>query len=262
MASIYDVNGNEIVISGSADEIYNYAKWNGKKLLVEGNSLTANAKSWGYWLAQDLGMSLTNKATGGGAIPRWEQTGTTTITDIKAIVNDYPNQVDLLIAQGDTNIGSWAFGSVSDQMDGDDPKTTWAAAMNYWLRCVRAKYPNIVIVLIPDSVRYGGASWQHTGGSVQPYDYGLNLNQSVQYMSDIAKYNRCLYWDFDGATPFNPNHGADNYYTTITSGTADYTHPNVEFYKAKGHALAHWCAGLTFNPDAPNTALSDWTSYI
>lgn len=261
--SVYDFNGN-MLSSGASDGAnngYNYAKWNGKHLVTDGNSLVAST-NWGEHLASFLGMTHTNCGNSGSML-----TPTTdTVDTIKAnVANNYPAKCDLVILQGDTN--GTMDGSVSDQMDGASPKATWMARMNYLVRCIRAKYPNVVIVCIPDSVRYGYYMPNgNTGNSTQPYDFAGNI-ESLQKMREFAEYNRINFWNFDGSTPFNPNHD-DNYYSRLGDPedkhtTNDVVHPSVySFARAKGYAMAHFVAGLIFNPSAPNDAISNWEQFI
>lgn len=259
---IYDINGNSI-FNGTGGEttidnslLYNYTRWNGKSLVTEGNSLTAHNK-WGNYLAEFLGMTHTNVAMSGSAITTNPQTKGTTMEDIVANVNDnYPANVDLVILQGDTNVVM--DGEPSDQMDGDNPKTTWTARMNYMIRCLRAKYHNVVIVLMPDSVRYDG--------EVEAYEYERNRS-GRDAMKELAEYNRLAFFNVDCCTPFNPKYD-DNYYTrtgdpedshTAQAHGQDWIHPSPYSYtRSKGRALAEFVAGLVFDPNAPNTASEGW----
>lgn len=267
--ALYDISGNTISFgSGTVDNslLYNFTRWNGKILVTEGNSLTKH-NNWGDYLAELLGMSHINVAKSGSAITTNPDTGGVTMADIVANVSDnYPDAVDLVIMQGDTNVTM--DGDPSDQMDGDNPLTTWTARMNYMIRCIKAKYHNVVIVLMPDSVRY-----DYTGVEGDPGYTGsrvwetLNIND-YNKMKELAEYNRLAFFDFDHATPFNPRY-ADNYYTrtgdpgmshTIEVHGQDYVHPSVVSYtKSKGYALAQFVAGLVFDPNAPNTAADGWS---
>lgn len=247
----------------SLGEGYNYSKWEGKSLVTDGNSLVEST-NWGSHLASFLGMTHTNCGSSGSMIT----VPTDTTDTIKANVADnYPDAADLVILQGDTN-GAMD-GEVSDQMDdAENPKTTWTARMNYLIRCIRAKYPNVVIVMMPDSVRYGYTPLTATGenGIVNAYNYANN-DTSLQMMRKLAEYNRIIFWNFDGSTPFNPNHD-DNYYSRYYHENAQYgvaqdtVHPYSTYSKAKGYALAHFVAGLVFDPDAPNTAATDWQDTV
>lgn len=259
--ALYDISGNTISFgSGTVDNplLYNFTRWNGKILVTEGNSLTAS-NNWGQYLAEFLGMTHYNCAQSGGAIVKNDITKGYTMADIKANISDnYPENADLVILQGDTNIGM--DGDPSDQMDNaENPKDTWTARMNYMIRCLRAKYHNVVIVLMPDSVR--------CDGDVPGYELAKN-HDGYEAMRALAEYNRLAFFDFDHATPFNPRY-ADNYYTrtgdpgmshTIEVHGQDYVHPSVVSYtKSKGYALAQFVAGLVFDPNAPNTAADGWS---
>lgn len=257
--AIYDINGK--IISSDRESInnellYNFTRWKGKSLVTEGNSLTAHNK-WGNYLAEFLGMTHTNVAMSGSAITTNPQTNGTSMEDIKTNIKDnYPDSVDLVILQGDTNVNM--DGDPSDQMDGEIPKTTWTARMNYMIRCIRAKYHNVVIVLMPDSVRYDSET--------EAYELVKN-HTGYEAMRTLAEYNRLAFFDFDKSTPFNPKYD-DNYYTRTgdpeDSHSAkvhgqDWIHPSPYSYtRSKGKALAQFVAGLVFDPNASNAASEDW----
>jgi hypothetical protein len=224
--------------------LHNYRKWNGKSLVTDGNSLVDSC-DWGTDLAEFLGMTHTNCGLSGSMLVP----ATWTVADIKDNVNDnYPDAVDLVMLQGDTN-GAMD-GEASDQMDGDEPKTTWTARMNYLIRCIKARFHNVVIVLMPDSVRFDNMEKNRTAYSA---------------MKALAEYNRLAFFGFDHSTPYNPLHD-DNYYSRLGYGsghtTQDVVHPYEPYNVAKGRALAHWVAGLVFDPNAPNTAATNWQDTV
>lgn len=241
--------------------LWNYTKWSGKTLVVDGNSLVESV-DWGASLASFLGMTRVQCGDSGSELTKNETTGGRTRVDILNNIKDaYPAAADLVILQGDTNQGTLS-GDPTDQMDGENPKTTWTARMNYMIRCIKAKYPNVVLVLMPDSVRYDSASGQWPAS---PCIWYAGNAESRRAMKAVADANFCYYFDFDHDTPFDPLH-ANNYYSRLTAASnfteADGVHPNGNFAYAKGRALAHWVAGLTFHPDAPNTAREGWENYV
>lgn len=259
--AIYDYQGNVITVGG---DDYNVSKWSGKIAVVEGNSLVAST-NWGQYLASYLGMTVYNVAQSGSSIVVNPDTGGSTMTDIKNNVKDnYPDACDLVIMQGDTN--TTMDGDSSDQMDGNNPKTTWTAKMNYMIRCIKAKYHNVVIVLMPDSIRYDYVGLYGNPNATLK-TWGTNNVNQYEIMRNFAEYNRIAFFDFDHSTPWNPNY-ADNYYNwagdpnnshTFANNGMDYVHPSyVSYANAKGKALADFISGLVFNPSAPNTATSDW----
>ncbi len=260
--SLYDIHGN-IVSSGGGSLVddslfWNFKKWEGKHLVTDGNSLVAH-NNWGDYLAAFLGMTHTNCAMSGGSLTRYDETMGYTKEDIIAnIANAYPETCDLVILQGDTNVTMAA--DFSDQMDGDNPKDTWTARMNFMIRCIKAKYHNAVIVLMPDSVRYDNNVPSHE----------LEKNRTCyEAMKGVAEYNRIAFFDFDHATPYNPQY-VDNYYAwtgdpddlhNFKDHGQDFVHPSPHSYtEHKGKALAHFIAGLVFDPDAPNTAAEGWSN--
>ena len=248
----FDGNGKQVSLELSdMTLLHNYTKWNGKHVAADGNSLV-QSWNWLEHLADFLGMSYTNNGLAGSMIVA----PTSTMDDIKTdIANNYPDNLDLVILQGDTN-GAMD-GAPSDQMDGENPLNTWTARMNYFIRCLKAKYHNIVIVLMPDSVRYDGGVEQYT----------VEKNRtSYTAMKALAEYNRLAFFDFDHSTPFNPLHD-DNWYARYQHEASygisqDMVHPYTTYAVAKGKALAHFLAGLVFDPDAPNTAVADWQGTV
>lgn len=268
--ALYDINGKTIAVGGGAVDnslLYNFTRWDGKVLVTDGNSLTAHNK-WGNYLAEFLGMTHYNCAMSGSSLTRNEITKGYTMEDIQANIADaYPDSADLVILQGDTNVGM--DGDPSDQMDdATNPKDTWTARMNYMIRCIKAKYHNVVIVLMPDSIRYDYSGVEGSGGG-KTWETDNVLKYKA--MKELAEYNRLAFFDFDHSTPFNPNFD-DNYYTrtgdpedlhTAAVHGQDWVHPSPYSYtRSKGKALAQFVAGLVFDPNAPNTATANWQNDV
>lgn len=257
--TLYDINGNKIISSTSVEN-YNRDKWNGKVLVTDGNSLVASS-NWGEPLAEYLGMTHYNLGNSGSMITP----ASDTMETIKSnIANNYPSKADLIILQGDTN-GNMN-GEVADQMDGDEPKTTWCARMNYFVRCLKAKYHNVIIVIMPDSVRYDGGFEQYYPHMVHGEGFGNRNRESYEIMKAFAEYNRLLFWNVDGSTPFNPLHD-DNYYSRLgypnsTHPTQDYVHPYQSYVTAKGKAIGSYVESLIFDPNAPNDSTDGWEDLV
>lgn len=259
--AICDINGTVISndSSGGNTLLWNLQKWSGKVLVTDGNSLVGST-NWGTRLAEYLGMTHVNNGVYGG-----ELAGGTMSDIMENIATNYPDTCDLVILQGDSNVGD-TDGDVTQQMDGENPQTTWTARINYLVRCIKAKYPNVVIVLMPDSVRYdssdGKRYYQHPASP--NILYHLNRNSYIM-MKAIAEYNRHHFWAFDGDTPFNPTNSGNEYVIKTASSNFtenDGTHPGGYFAEAKGKALAWWCAGLTYHPDADNHYVEGWENTV
>jgi len=255
--------------------LWNYTKWKGKYIVADGNSLVASA-NWLKYTCGFLGAVEVNMGKSGGAITRPDQpSANATIEEKKQFIvdnvaNNYPDKADLIILQE----SSFLDGEYSDQMDGADPKTTWTARMNYMIRCLKTKYPNVVIALMPDPTWYG-VSTSTDGGN----DSGSITSVTDQYMNSrnhnslekirgLAEYNRLAFFDVDHSTPFNPLR-LDNYYSRYywlheqyPTVTQDGVHPYEPYNKAKGLAMAHFVAGLIFDPNAPNDAVEGWQNEI
>lgn len=241
--------------------LWNLTKWQGKTLVTDGNSLV-DSVNWGTYTASLLGMNFVNLGASGSNLCH----GQTTMAGIKSLVaNEFPESADLILLQGDSNTQVADNVNPADQMDGENATNSWAARINYLVRCLKAKYPNVVIVLMPDSVRYDRKT--QSGYSQNPSSPNIVYPNKNIYdgMKKIAEYNRHHFFDFDGDTPFNPT----NYYNEYVNKTAvsgftenDGTHPGGYFAEAKGKAIAWWVAGLTYHPDADNTAVTGWENLV
>lgn len=242
----YDIHGKPITPPAVSPALHNYDKWKGAVMVVQGNSLTQH---WPEYLANNMGMDVSAVTRLAGSL-----SGNRTAPEIIQFVEDnYPANVDLVILQGDGNVQvSTGF---SDQLDGENSTHTWAAQLNYLIRTIRARYPNVCIALMADSVWYDDCVDQ----------YWTNQNRgNYESMKGIAEYNRCAFFDVDHGTPFNPTHGLDNYYTqfNVSIGAIDGVHPNAHYYKVKAWAVAHFVAGLMHEPEAPNSEVEGWQNNI
>lgn len=241
--------------------LWNLTKWKGKTLVTDGNSLV-DSVDWGTYTAQLLDMNFVNLGASGSNLVH----GQTTMTGIKNLVaNEFPEEADLILLQGDSNTMTADSVNPADQMDGENAVNTWAARINYLVRCLKAKYPNCVIALMPDSVRYDRKT-ESGYGQNPPSPNIVYPNKNIyDGMKKIAEYNRHHFLAIDGDTPFNPTNYSNEYVKkTAASGFTenDGTHPGGYFAEAKGKAVAWWVAGLTYHPDADNTAVSGWEDHV
>ena len=254
--------------------LWNYTKWNGKYIVADGNSLVESS-NWLKDTCEMLGAIPVNMGKSGSAITRPDQpSASATIAQKQEyirnnIANNYPEKADLIILQE----SSYLDGDYSDQMDGVNPKATWTARMNYFIRCLKTKYPNVLIVLIPDPTWYtagtGSAGNDSTlNTNIADFIYNSRNAESLRVMRGLAEYNRLAFFDLDHSTPFNPLQKT-NYYSQYywlheqyPSTGQDGVHPYRPYNVSKGKALAHWIAGLIFDPDAPNDAVENWQNLV
>lgn len=254
--------------------LWNYTKWNGKYIVADGNSLVASS-NWIATTCSFLGATAVNVGKSGGAITRPDQpSASATIAEKQAYIvsnidTNYPAKADLILLQE----SSYLDGEYSDQMDGANPTDTWCARMNYFIRCLKTKYPNVLIVLMPDPTWYKASSGSSgndstTTTAIADEIFNTRNRKSYEIMKGLAEYNRLAFFDVDHSTPFNPLM-KDNYYSQYywlhedyPTTTQDGVHPYRPYNTAKGYALAHFMAGLIFNPDAPNDAQEGWTDMI
>lgn len=241
--------------------LWNITKWKGKTLVTDGNSLVESV-NWGQYTAQMLGMNFVNLGVSGGNLCH----GQTTMAGIKSLVaNDFPESADLILLQGDSNTQNSDNVNPADQMDGENAVNSWAARINYLVRCLKAKYPNCVIALMPDSVRYDRKTTSGYGQNPPSPNIVYPNKNIYEGMKKIAEYNRHHFLAIDGDTPFNPtNYGNEYVRKTAASDFTenDGTHPGGYFAEAKGKAVAWWVAGLTYHPDADNTAVEGWENLV
>lgn len=241
--------------------LWNLTKWSGKTLVTDGNSLV-DSVNWGTYTASLLGMNFVNLGASGSNLVH----GQTTMAGIKNLVaNEFPEEADLILLQGDSNTMTADSVNPADQMDGENATNTWAARLNYLVRCLKAKYPNCVIVLMPDSVRYDRKTASGYGQNPPSPNIVYPNKNIYDGMKKIAEYNRHHFFAFDGDTPFNPTNYSNEYVNkTAASGFTenDGTHPGGYFAEAKGKAMAWWVAGLTYHPDADNTAVTGWENLV
>ena len=241
--------------------LWNLTKWNGKTLVTDGNSLV-DSVNWGQYTAQALGMNFVNLGVSGGNLCH----GQTTMAGIKNLVaNEFPEEADLILLQGDSNTQTADNVNPADQMDGENATNSWAARINYLVRCLKAKYPNCVIALMPDSVRYDRKTTSGYGQNPPSPNIVYPNKNIYEGMKKIAEYNRHHFLAIDGDTPFNPtNYGNEYVRKTAASDFTenDGTHPGGYFAEAKGKAVAWWVAGLTYDPRADNTAVSGWEDLV
>lgn len=242
--------------------LWNLTKWKGKTLVTDGNSLVESV-NWGRYTAEALGMNFYNLGASGQNLVHNQ----TTMAGIRSLVaNSFPASADLILLQGDSNTQTADNVNPADQMDGENAVNTWAARVNYLVRCLKAKYPNVVIALMPDSVRYDYRKENGTFGQNPPSPNIVYPNRNIyEGMKKIAEYNRHHFLAIDGDTPFNPTNYGNEYVkkTAISDFTEnDGTHPGGYFAEAKGKAVAWWVAGLTYDPRANNDAVEGWENLV
>lgn len=253
---------------------FNYKKWEGKYIVADGNSLVATS-NWIATTCSFLGAHAVNVGKSGGAITAPNQpSSSATIAEKQAyirnnIANNYPAKADLILLQE----SSYLDGEYSDQMDGPNPSDSWCARMNYFIRCLKTKYPNVLIALMPDPTWYtvgSGAAGNDstTNTSIGDFIFNSRNANSLIKMRGLAEYNRLAFFDVDHSTPFNPLQKT-NYYAQYYWLHEDYpsigqdgVHPYKPYNTAKGYALAHFMAGLIFNPNAHNDAVDNWQDLV
>ena len=195
---------------------FNRSKWKGKKIIVDGDSIT-HFGQWHIWLKEWFewatvynhacsGQSLTilrnaNDASGvGQGLKGYER-----------VQQNYEADADAIILMGDgNNCGNKnAIGVYSDTTE-----DTWCGRMNLMLDAITTKYPTKPIILISNPPR--GATDRH----------GINDSAHVQAnaMKDLA-WNRGFYYiDCYHTNLYRPN--IPQNVTLFGNNGKDITHPN------------------------------------
>ena len=195
---------------------FNRSKWKGKKIIVDGDSIT-HFGQWHIWLKEWFewatvynhacsGQSLTilrnaNDASGvGQGLKGYER-----------VQQNYEADADAIILMGDgNNCGDKnAIGTYSDTTE-----DTWCGRMNLMLDAITTKYPTKPIILISNPPR-GGAD-----------RHGINNSAHIQAnaMKDLA-WNRGFYYiDCYHTNLYRPN--IPQNVTLFGNNGKDITHPN------------------------------------
>jgi len=195
---------------------FNRSKWKGKKIIVDGDSIT-HFGQWHIWLKEWFewatvynhacsGQSLTilrnaNDASGvGQGLKGYER-----------VQQNYEADADAIILMGDSNNcgNKNAIGVYSDTTE-----DTWCGRMNLMLDAITTKYPTKPIILISNPPR--GATDRH----------GINDSAHIQAnaMKDLA-WNRGFYYiDCYHTNLYRPN--IPQNVTLFGNNGKDIVHPN------------------------------------
>jgi lysophospholipase L1-like esterase len=232
--------------------------WIGKKMVVDGDSITQDASGKNYWqfvASKILGMWLDTSISQGIPANGWRGIGGSTIAnEVQAIINagqatpenagdpknvglvcrymDLPADADLVVIAGGSN--DWAHSMIEMGETNSTDDTTFNGALNILLAGLKNKYPTIPVVMMTPIKR----GQVHNAPNLK----GLTLQQFVDAM--IAKCREygvyCL--DMWGTCPINPQIPA---MLELLFRTDDDTHPNEAGHEVMGKTVAGFIRALT-----------------
>lgn len=140
--AIYDVYGNVIAAGGEAD--VNLAKWRGKKIIVDGSSITsggAGGKSpaWPTWLANELGVTIYDHSLSGS---QW--LWTYAYASSYSRLGDYEADADAIILMGDFSSSYTSLGAIGDAANVTGE--TYYARLKGYAEALISAFPLIPII--------------------------------------------------------------------------------------------------------------------
>lgn len=112
---IYDINGNNI----STSDI-NLAKWAGKKIIVDGSSITSGGSgspvdpTWSTYVGEYLGATIYNHALSGS---QWVYYYGGERTTSYMRIGNYESDADCIICMGDFSSSASSYGDISASAD-------------------------------------------------------------------------------------------------------------------------------------------------
>lgn len=217
---------------------YNINPWCGKRLVVDGDSITHDQGFYNYWqfiAAKFLDMKLDVSDTTSPYANGWKGVGGSRIANelgandkSQSIVlryMDLPNDADLVMIAGGTN--DWAHHNVElGDFDSTD-NTTFNGALNILLAGLKEKYPTIPVVMMTPIKR---------GTYGQTNNKGLTQKQFVDAMIAKCKQYNVYCLDMWSNCPINPN--IDSMANLLYNRSVDLVHPNTEGHKVMGRTVA------------------------
>lgn len=204
--AIYDVNGNEL-IAGSSD--VNITKWNGKKIIVDGSSITSGGSgltipTWPSYLTEYLGVSIYNHAVSGTQWV-WNYGSGGSYWRIP----DYESDADGIIIMGDYNSSWGSLGTISDAAD-ITAQYSYYSRLKAFAEALIDKFPLIPIIWVTEPPR-------NFENFLTPDD---RCRQTATAIEEVGKLYGFPVADCLDNTIFRPYNQ-----TNYTANTSDGTHP-------------------------------------
>ena len=204
--AIYDINGTELA-SGSSD--VNISKWNGKKIIVDGSSITSGGSGltipvWHDYLAEYLGVSIYDHSVSGTQWV-WNYGSGGSYWRIQ----DYESDADAVVIMGDYNSSWGSLGEISDASD-ITAQYSYYSRLKAFAEALIEKYPLIPIIWVIEPPR-------NFDGLLTPDVRCRQTAKAIQEVGELYGFPiaNCLI-----NTIFRP-YNATNY----AANTSDGTHP-------------------------------------
>lgn len=228
----------------SNDLTYSLNQWYGKKLVVDGDSITHDKGKMDYWqfaasnilemvLPDNLGL---NPETGnpypangrigiGGSRIANENGANNLDQSIVLRYQNLPDDADLVMIAGGSN--DWGHSGVElGDFDSTDD-TTFYGALNILCAGLKEKYPDTPVVLMTPIKR---------GAYGQKNAKGLTQEQFVDAMIRKCRQYNIYCLDMWANCPINPN--ITSMANTLYNANVDLVHPNTEGHKVMGKTVA------------------------
>lgn len=140
--AIYDINGNALETGGASD--INLAKWSGKKIVVDGSSITsggAGSKSptWPAWIANELGITIYDHSLSGS---QWLWTYSSASSYSR--LGEYEADTDAIILMGDFSSSYTNLGAIGDSANVSGE--TYYARLKGYAEALISAFPLIPII--------------------------------------------------------------------------------------------------------------------
>lgn len=226
---------------------YSLNPWSGKRLVVDGDSITHDQGYYNYW--QFVAAKLTDMYVDNSDITTeyangWKGVGGSRIANelgandpkysIVLRYQNLPDDADIVMIAGGTN--DWAHDNVLlGEFDSTD-NTTFNGALNVLLPGLKEKYPTIPIVMMTP-IKRGTYGQVNKNGNTQEEFVDALIKKCRQYNV------YCL--DMWANCPINPNITAMEPLYVKPDGSNDKTHPNTEGHKIMGKTVAGFIRTLS-----------------
>ena len=192
----------------------NYKKWNGKKIIFDGNSLTSGYRQETPWvdvLCGLLGATAYNHAVVGSTLIADRTIDNVAYTAVEKVNSLYEEDADCIFLVGETNFAAQyslddfatlktAIGNPTDTVA--NGSTTWSAKMNEVIDAIFAKYPDAPVILMTDPPRGGTEDSNITNGQ-----YSI-MRDAIEA---LCRHRRLAFFDTFTISPYRPWMGGDDY---------------------------------------------------
>lgn len=208
ITKVKDGYGNTIELGGSGTTDLNVTKWKGKKIIVDGDSITSLGY-WSNWLKEWLRLSAVYNHAGSGMSITWKRSGNDAsgvgsgLKGYERVQQNYEEDADAVLIMGDFNDAAHSTNNLGTYSDSTTEEAyesaSWCARFNMMLDAIEAKYPLKPIILIgnpprPGDTRNGLNCWGH--------------NQ-IELMKQIAQHRNHYFIDCYHTNMLRPNYEAN-----------------------------------------------------